>query len=109
MVVRDLMKSYIPCTCCRGIIELAERLTLADFSNPIDPVDESFAPHPTKYPVTELEYPNNGASERFIILAPRDKDHYNPIMCLESTLMAIVESESCTLHGDPSLTSRQTS
>ncbi|KAI0638790.1 S-adenosyl-L-methionine-dependent methyltransferase [Trametes polyzona] len=28
---------------------------------------------------------------RFILLAPKDKDHYNPIMCLESSLHTIVE------------------
>ncbi|KAI0962913.1 hypothetical protein AcW1_000145 [Taiwanofungus camphoratus] len=74
VVVRDLMKTY-----------------KAFFSNPHDPEDKSFEPHPTDYPVAELEYPNTGASERYTLLAPKDKDHYNPIMCLESTLHTIVK------------------
>ncbi|KAI0353181.1 DOT1-domain-containing protein [Trametes cingulata] len=73
-VVRDLMKGY-----------------KAYFSNPLDPEDRSFDPHPTHYPYACLEYPNSGASERFILLAPKDKDHYNPIMCLESSLHTIIE------------------
>ncbi|KAF8971602.1 hypothetical protein BDZ97DRAFT_1607554, partial [Flammula alnicola] len=56
-----------------------------------NPDDLSFDPHPTNYPVAELEYPNSGASERFILLAPKDKDHYNPIMDLERSLYTIVE------------------
>lgn len=79
-----------------------------DFTNPEDPEDRSFDPHPTHYPYATLEYPNTGASERlvyaldsisacflrlprFILLAPKDKDHYNPIMCLESSLHIIIE------------------
>ncbi|KAI0809016.1 S-adenosyl-L-methionine-dependent methyltransferase [Irpex lacteus] len=62
------------------------------FRNPDDPHDTSFDPHPTQYPVAELEYPNSGASERYILLTPKDKDHYDPIMCLESSLYAIIES-----------------
>ncbi|KAE9397843.1 DOT1-domain-containing protein [Gymnopus androsaceus JB14] len=61
------------------------------FSNPNDPDDKSFEPHETNYPVVELEYPNDAASERFILLAPKDKDHYSPIMDLEKTLYTIVE------------------
>ncbi|KJA29099.1 hypothetical protein HYPSUDRAFT_175678 [Hypholoma sublateritium FD-334 SS-4] len=61
------------------------------FKNPANPHDKSFDPHPTDYPVVELEYPNGGASERFILLAPKDKDHYNPIMDLERSLFTIVE------------------
>ena len=64
----------------------------------------------------DLEYPNDGASERFvttlclistpiqcdrftrfILLEPKDKDHYNPIMCLELSLLAIVECEPPSL------------
>ncbi|KAI0656838.1 S-adenosyl-L-methionine-dependent methyltransferase [Cubamyces menziesii] len=63
----------------------------AYFTNPADPEDRSFDPHPTLYPYTTLEYPNSGASERFILLAPKDPDHYNPIMCLESSLHTIVK------------------
>lgn len=85
---------------------------MIDFRNLDDPNDISFKPHPTDYPVAELEYPNNGAVERcvrqcngisqtqerrtdsyfrFILLAPKDKDHYNPIMDLEKSLYTIVE------------------
>ncbi|KAI0668731.1 S-adenosyl-L-methionine-dependent methyltransferase [Trametes maxima] len=74
LVVQGLMKGY-----------------KAHFNNPDDPNDRSFDPHPTDYPFTYLEYPNTGASERFILLAPKDKDHYNPIMCLESSLHTIIE------------------
>ncbi|KAJ3514934.1 hypothetical protein NLJ89_g2077 [Agrocybe chaxingu] len=74
MVVKKLMKSY-----------------KAYFKNPNDPNDKSFEPHPTNYPVVELEFPNKGASERFILLAPKDKDHYNPIMDLERSLYTMVE------------------
>jgi H3 lysine-79-specific histone-lysine N-methyltransferase len=28
---------------------------------------------------------------RFILLAPKDKDHYNPIMDVEKTLYTIIE------------------
>ncbi|KAI0344273.1 DOT1-domain-containing protein [Trametopsis cervina] len=74
-VVKDIMKDY-----------------KAFFRNPDDPSDTSFEPHPTHYPVAELEYPNTGASERFILLTPKDKDHYDPIMCLESSLYTIIET-----------------
>ena len=37
-----------------------------DFKNPNDPHDRSFDPHPTNYPVGELEFPNSGASERYV-------------------------------------------
>ena len=53
----------------------------------------SWEPHPTNYPVAELEYPNTGASERFILLVPKDPQHYDPIMCLESSLHAIIKRE----------------
>ncbi|KAI0762345.1 S-adenosyl-L-methionine-dependent methyltransferase [Fomes fomentarius] len=62
-----------------------------DFKNPDDPDDKSFQPHPTDYPVVELEYPNTGASEKFILLQPKDPDHYNPIMCLQDTLHTMIE------------------
>ncbi|KAL6303489.1 hypothetical protein BKA93DRAFT_734905 [Sparassis latifolia] len=67
-----------------------------DFTNPNDSEDKRFEPHPTDYSVMKLEYPNIGACERFVLLVPKDKakakDHYNPIMCLENTLHAILES-----------------
>ncbi|KAH7881463.1 S-adenosyl-L-methionine-dependent methyltransferase [Lentinula edodes] len=71
-VVRNLHKSY-----------------KAYFSNPADPDDSSFEPE--SYPYVDLEYPNNAATERFLLLAPKDKDHYNPIMDLEQTLYTIVD------------------
>ncbi|KAF9261890.1 DOT1-domain-containing protein [Marasmius fiardii PR-910] len=73
-VVKRLMKSY------KGY-----------FKNPEDPNDKSFEPHPTNYPVVELEYPNNGACERYILLQPKDKDHYSPILDFEKTLYTIIE------------------
>ncbi|KIK66094.1 hypothetical protein GYMLUDRAFT_158668 [Collybiopsis luxurians FD-317 M1] len=69
------------------------------FKNPNDPDDKSFEPE--AYPTAELEYPNTGAIETFSLLAPKDKDHYNPIMDLEKTLYTIVahyltpEQQSC--------------
>ncbi len=38
-----------------------------DFKNPNDPYDKSFDPHPTDYPVGELEFPNSGAIERYVL------------------------------------------
>ncbi|CAL1697324.1 unnamed protein product [Somion occarium] len=74
ITVRNIMKGY-----------------KAFFKNPSDAADTSFEPHITNYPVTELEYPNTSASERFILLEPKDKDHYNPIFCLQKTIHTIVE------------------
>ncbi|KAH8978675.1 hypothetical protein EDB92DRAFT_140460 [Lactarius akahatsu] len=48
-VVLRLMKSYV-----------------RYFKNPNDPYDKSFDPHPTDYPVGELEFPNSGATERYV-------------------------------------------
>ncbi|KAJ4485366.1 DOT1-domain-containing protein [Lentinula aciculospora] len=77
------------------------------FRNPLDPGDRSFEPENSPY--VDLEYPNSAATERlktpafvfgftdflrfsrFILLAPKDKDHYNPIMDLEKTLYTIVD------------------
>ncbi|KZT08928.1 DOT1-domain-containing protein [Laetiporus sulphureus 93-53] len=61
----------------------------SDFRDPDDSDNRSFEVHPTIYPSVELEYPNSGASEKFALLVPKDKDHYNPIMCLENTLHTI--------------------
>ncbi|KAI0288883.1 hypothetical protein BC826DRAFT_650488 [Russula brevipes] len=36
------------------------------FQNLNDPNDRSFDPHPTDYPVGELEFPNSGATERYV-------------------------------------------
>ncbi|KAK7041733.1 Nucleosomal histone H3-Lys79 methylase [Paramarasmius palmivorus] len=73
-VVVSLMKSY-----------------KAYFHNPDDPNDTSFEPHPTNYPVCDLEYPNTDAVERFVLLQPKDKDHYSPIMDFEASLYTIVK------------------
>jgi H3 lysine-79-specific histone-lysine N-methyltransferase len=60
----------------------------------------------------ELEFPNSHASERsvfyvvvhyvpliitfrYLLLAPRDPDHYHPVYCLEASLYVIVECTSC--------------
>ncbi|KAI0247837.1 hypothetical protein BJV78DRAFT_863147 [Lactifluus subvellereus] len=50
-VVLRLMKSYVQY-----------------FKNPNDPHDKSFDPHPTDYPVGELEFPNSGATERYVFV-----------------------------------------
>ncbi|KAF7367455.1 Histone-lysine N-methyltransferase, H3 lysine-79 specific [Mycena sanguinolenta] len=88
------------------------RTYCAYFKNLEDPGDVSFKPHPKTYPYVDLEYPNTGSSEspaitnsfghvfgspessdfpEFILLAPKDKDHYNPIMDVEKTLYTIIE------------------
>ncbi|KAJ7166896.1 S-adenosyl-L-methionine-dependent methyltransferase, partial [Mycena filopes] len=61
------------------------------FKNLEDPSDSSFKPHPKLYPYVDLEYPNTYSSERFILLAPKDKDHYNPIMDVEKSLYTIID------------------
>ncbi|KAJ7924395.1 DOT1-domain-containing protein [Mycena leptocephala] len=67
------------------------RTYCAYFKNLEDPTDCTFKPHPKNYPVVDLEYPNTNSAERYILLAPKDKDHYNPIMDVEKTLYTIVE------------------
>jgi H3 lysine-79-specific histone-lysine N-methyltransferase len=59
------MKSYKACRYFLTFLQLLVQLP-ADFTNPDDPDDKSFEPHPDHYPVVELEYPNHGASERFV-------------------------------------------
>ncbi|EAU93345.2 histone-lysine N-methyltransferase [Coprinopsis cinerea okayama7 len=71
-VVKKLMKSY-----------------KAYFRNHDNPDDTSFEPE--NLPLVELEYPNAHAVERFLLLAPKDKDHYNPVYDLESTLCTMIE------------------
>lgn len=62
------------------------------FENPNDPADRSFDPDaPGGPPTVELEYPNTGASEKFILLQPKDRDHYNPIFDLRSAIHTIIE------------------
>ncbi|KAN0101057.1 S-adenosyl-L-methionine-dependent methyltransferase [Tylopilus felleus] len=60
------------------------------FRNPDDPDDKFFEVESS--PTADLEYPNNYANEKFMLLVPKDKDHYNPIMCLEQSLHTIVDS-----------------
>ncbi|KIK96871.1 hypothetical protein PAXRUDRAFT_137493, partial [Paxillus rubicundulus Ve08.2h10] len=59
------------------------------FRNLDHPEDTSFEVE--SFPTAELEYPNNNACEKFILLVPKDKDHYNPIMCLEQSLCTIID------------------
>lgn len=72
VVVRQLVKSY-----------------KSYFNNPQDPDDKSFEAE--AMPSTELEYPNNHSCETFILLVPKDPDHYSPIMCLVDSLYTIIE------------------
>ncbi|KAF7437292.1 Nucleosomal histone H3-Lys79 methylase [Pleurotus ostreatus] len=74
-----------------AVVKRLMRTYVSYFRNPQDSNDRSFEPHPTDYPYAELEYPNSGAVERYILLQPKDKDHYNPILCLERTLTTIIE------------------
>ena len=112
MVVVDLIDKgvthYVACTHNLCLLKHSAHIPL-DFRNPDDPTDKSFEPHPANYPVAELEFPNTGSSERFvskcvrysrahcslryILLAPKDPNHYSPIMCLEQSLYRIVECE----------------
>jgi len=78
------------------------------FRNLDDPEDKSFEPE--AFPMMELEFPNTQASERsvlsslfdviknnknrYLLLAPRDPDHYHPVYCLEASLYIIVECAS---------------
>ena len=81
-------------------------LHLTVFTNPEDPNDRSF--EPDAFPAMELEFPNNHACERsvsmfvhrkatlnmgfrYLLLAPKDKDHYHPVYCLEATLYTMIE------------------
>ncbi|EEB87268.1 hypothetical protein MPER_15459, partial [Moniliophthora perniciosa FA553] len=63
-----------------------------------DPTDNRFEPHPTNYPLCELEYPNTDSMERFVLLQPKDKDHYSPIMDFERSLYTIVKCENSLLN-----------
>ncbi|TFY73321.1 hypothetical protein EWM64_g10692, partial [Hericium alpestre] len=77
---------------CETVVKSLIKSYKAFFKNLDDPTDTSFEPHPTEYPIGELEFPNTGASERYILLVPKDKDHYNPIMCLERSLYTIIDA-----------------
>lgn len=60
------MRDYIACAYAHESATETHDATVAllVFRNPDDPSDTSFEPHPTHYPVAELEYPNTGAWER---------------------------------------------
>ena len=108
-VVKGLLKQYKTRTSvpfCHAFPDYC-----VDFKNPADPNDKSFEVHLTDYPTVELEFPNTNASETwvsgfrgscigpdtmrsFILLAPKDKDHYDPILCLKQSLHTIVERSS---------------
>ncbi|KAI5120226.1 hypothetical protein M0805_000040 [Coniferiporia weirii] len=62
----------------------------SEFRNPENKGDLSFELYPVGFPTVELEYPNDGALEEYLLYAPRDKDHYNPVLCLELSLCTIV-------------------
>lgn len=107
-VIKTLSRSYKTCEYSCVIRALLIRFILiADFKNLDDPSDTSFEAE--SYPSTELEYPNAHACETcvlygilnyfllihvarsYYLLAPKDPDHYNPIMCLEQSLYTIFE------------------
>jgi hypothetical protein len=76
-VVLRLMKSYVQCWFRSLFVPPIPLFASSyvnpyssdpDFKNPDDPHDRSFDPHPTDYPVAELEFPNSGATERYVIL-----------------------------------------
>ncbi|KAF7319741.1 Histone-lysine N-methyltransferase, H3 lysine-79 specific [Mycena kentingensis (nom. inval.)] len=62
------------------------------FKDPSDPTSIAFKPSPKDSPVVELEYPNTDAVERFILLEPKDREHYNPIFDIETALNTIVQN-----------------
>ncbi|KAI9451532.1 hypothetical protein F5148DRAFT_542878 [Russula earlei] len=69
------------------------------FKNPSDPNDRSFDPHPTDYPVGELEFPNSGATERYV-LHPSSHSHLHgvwqcPISFLSSSYMCSSLCSTC--------------
>ncbi|TCD67455.1 Nucleosomal histone H3-Lys79 methylase [Steccherinum ochraceum] len=74
---------------CERVIRDKVKTYKAYFRNPSDPSDTTFDPE--TLPWTELEYPNDHACERFLLLVPKDKDLYDPIRCLQQTLHTIVE------------------
>ncbi|THH11352.1 hypothetical protein EW145_g707 [Phellinidium pouzarii] len=61
-----------------------------EFRNPEDMNDATFELYPLGFPTVRLEYPNDGAVEEYLLYAPKDKDHYNPIICLELSLYTII-------------------
>ncbi|KAJ3528818.1 hypothetical protein NMY22_g9253 [Coprinellus aureogranulatus] len=64
----------------------------AHFRNPGNEEDRTFEPHETRYPVVQLLYPSAEVSERYILLAPKNKEGYNPIRDLELTIYTMADS-----------------
>ncbi|TFL06272.1 histone methylation protein DOT1-domain-containing protein [Pterulicium gracile] len=79
----------IPAYSAADVVRRLRKMYKPYFKNHENPHDEMWGPEAD--PTVELEFPNDNATERYILLAPKDKDHYNPIMCLESSLYTIVQ------------------
>ena len=87
--------------CCRTVCQILPTFLnapltaeIVDFVNPDRPEDKTWDPHDNDYPRCELEFPNTNATERYILLAPKDKEHYSPMLCLERALHAMIECMS---------------
>jgi [histone H3]-lysine79 N-trimethyltransferase len=82
-VVLSLMKSYVQCQSpLFASTYVGHHYFLLDFKNPNDPYDKSFDPHPTDYPVGELEFPNSGATERYVFFCwPRTSMASSNALC----------------------------
>ncbi|KAL5518527.1 DOT1 [Sanghuangporus vaninii] len=61
----------------------------AFFRNPNDPEDMSY--ELSELPTVELEYPNTGAVETFLLARPKDEDHYDPTLDIENTLTTFIK------------------
>ncbi|KAL5534685.1 hypothetical protein ACEPAG_1149 [Sanghuangporus baumii] len=59
------------------------------FRNPNDPKDMSY--ELSELPTVELEYPNTGAIETFLLARPKDEDHYDPTLDIENTLSTLIK------------------
>ncbi|KAL5495719.1 DOT1 [Sanghuangporus weigelae] len=59
------------------------------FRSPNDPKDMSY--ELSELPTVELEYPNTGAIETFLLARPKDEDHYDPTLDIENTLSTFVK------------------
>lgn len=79
------------------VVNLRMLISLLDFTNPQDPTDKSFEPHPINFPYVELEYPNTNSREIFPLLIPKDEDHYSPVKEVKKSLFTIIESEPVAL------------
>ncbi|GAA6043304.1 hypothetical protein JCM8097_001174 [Rhodosporidiobolus ruineniae] len=61
------------------------------FCDPSDPQRPATAWAGSEVPTVELEYPADGATERFALLAPRTDDEYNPIEDVLRTILTILD------------------